>query len=446
MQLKTYFRTLVLILNLGCGSFAGATLTLVDYSRYVYTVDETDKSNVKLYAGMTSTSCSSTSTTTTCDSCASSSTVRATSACNTKQINPNLLFKVSIKSDKSDLFKGGNSVYVKFAETEVARTFDSNQFAANKTMDVYITWSALCAAAVSGNTGCTSSFSEKSLFVGIGTSSSSFSESVKFTISFRYVGTSEFQSFHPECSDARTYESFCYFYVFPGDEKVYLQTTVQSAGSNKVLDLSGATVSDVADASGMSYSGLRVFYEASNSYSSIKLNSPSVDFLFNGTSLSSNKVSGLTNGQQYVFLTAPIDQGGNITLFTNPQDSELCSATDNACLQSPYTDSRGYFSQTAIPNKVVGLLDSEKCFIATAAYGSPMDPQVEAFREFRDRFLMTHTVGRYFVDLYYQFSPPLAEWIYQSEDRRAVARYLLWPLSQLVQWMNQSAVNNKWVL
>ena len=38
------------------------------------------------------------------------------------------------------------------------------------------------------------------------------------------------------------------------------------------------------------------------------------------------------------------------------------------------------------------------CFIATAAYGSPMEP-------FRDRFMLANTAGKTFVHLYYSYSP-----------------------------------------
>jgi len=69
----------------------------------------------------------------------------------------------------------------------------------------------------------------------------------------------------------------------------------------------------------------------------------------------------------------------------------------------------------------------EGCFIATAAFGSDMQPDVLALRKFRDRFLMPAPLGRSLVRLYYGASPPLARAIRGSDTVRKGVRDLLRP-------------------
>jgi len=71
------------------------------------------------------------------------------------------------------------------------------------------------------------------------------------------------------------------------------------------------------------------------------------------------------------------------------------------------------------------------CFVATAAYGSGMAPEVETLRNFRDRFLVGNPAGRAFVALYYRVSPPLAAVIARSPALRSGARFALAPAVML---------------
>ena len=68
------------------------------------------------------------------------------------------------------------------------------------------------------------------------------------------------------------------------------------------------------------------------------------------------------------------------------------------------------------------------CFIATAAYGSALEPQVVLLRKFRDLRLLTNGPGRAFVAWYYQHSPPAANFIARYELLRLGARAALLPL------------------
>jgi hypothetical protein len=68
------------------------------------------------------------------------------------------------------------------------------------------------------------------------------------------------------------------------------------------------------------------------------------------------------------------------------------------------------------------------CFIATAAYGSLLEPHVRLLCRFRDRFLLTNGPGKIFVKYYYKYSPPAAHFISRRAVLRALVRVFLLPL------------------
>jgi len=68
------------------------------------------------------------------------------------------------------------------------------------------------------------------------------------------------------------------------------------------------------------------------------------------------------------------------------------------------------------------------CFIATASYGSCKAKEVNTLRAFRDQHLEKNALGRTFIELYYRYSPPTAEFISDKPALRAVVRFLLKPL------------------
>jgi subtilisin family serine protease len=125
----------------------------------------------------------------------------------------------------------------------------------------------------------------------------------------------------------------------------------------------------------------------------------------------------LTGGRVNAYKALLVAQGESIGLSTVENDS--CGEPD------PPNISPDRFNGD-------GGSGGGKCFIATAAYGSIMHPYVIALREFRDRHLLTNSLGRILVDLYYTYSPPVADIIKDNEHLRLITRILLAPAIMFV--------------
>ena len=68
------------------------------------------------------------------------------------------------------------------------------------------------------------------------------------------------------------------------------------------------------------------------------------------------------------------------------------------------------------------------CFVATAAWGRLMAPEVAAMRKVRDRLRPASTMFAVATDLYYRSGPAAAEVLRRSDTARALVRRLLGPV------------------
>ena len=78
-------------------------------------------------------------------------------------------------------------------------------------------------------------------------------------------------------------------------------------------------------------------------------------------------------------------------------------------------------------NKEASVSVPSMCFIATASYGLDSG-EVGSLCRFRDECLQTNALGRAFVKAYYTVSPPIADFISESEPLKACVRLALKPL------------------
>ncbi len=113
---------------------------------------------------------------------------------------------------------------------------------------------------------------------------------------------------------------------------------------------------------------------------------------------------------------------------------------------SSTTTTNGTTAQEVIYGNQLSFRTNDACFIATAAFGSPLAPHIEVLSQFRDKYLKTTELGVKFVHAYYHFSPPLADFISQSSLMRFVVRLLLLPLVGFSYFMVNFSIQLKVIL
>jgi hypothetical protein len=121
-----------------------------------------------------------------------------------------------------------------------------------------------------------------------------------------------------------------------------------------------------------------------------------------------------------VNLVAAADDGYEFTKWTGgvATIADVNAATITITMNGDYSITANFEEEAPGP----------ACFIATAAYGTPMVEEIEILREFRDEYLLTNPVGKSLVDFYYSVSPPIAEFIAEHPSLKPIVRASLVPV------------------
>lgn len=417
MAVKSIF---ISVLFLPLFAVAGTISNLVVDSNTASLVDDSaDK--LRVVGGFAGECTTDTPTATaTCDSCLEIPDLCTTTryACNRKTVHANLNLSFTFTVDQ---VPDGSRILVKMDDTEIPLPSGnaSTTLSANSSLFVKIPWGSICTEADGTLSGdyCYGSFA-KDLFIGVSNGSeSSFSSSETVRIVYRGIDPTDASvaDFHTYCAtDSVVVDSgqgFCRFNVFPGDKKVYVEN----------LQRASATPTGALE---VAWNAVRFYFEpnfsgdpctinpATSAYADIDI----VDKVNVETTLVSNKVDGLTNEVDYGFLMSTVDEAQNVTFFTDSADFDTNI-------------------HTARPGEVVGLLDSEKCFVATAAYGTELDPEIEILRKFRSNVLLKTEWGQKFVSWYYLNSPAWAHTIEKHPWLKSVVRAALWPIVSFLKWI-----------
>jgi hypothetical protein len=154
-----------------------------------------------------------------------------------------------------------------------------------------------------------------------------------------------------------------------------------------------------------------------------------------------------------------IEENGKVLIFngknTLSNEMSIDHVSNDQLLRYSYTENKWYIvakEGKSVNSKNIGLFalaskdkitvtnsDSGEssgggCFIATAAYGSYLQKDVQLLRIFRDKYLLTNEFGKSFVDSYYNYSPSIANYIAQHDYLRTVVRWVLTGVISIIKY------------
>ena len=150
----------------------------------------------------------------------------------------------------------------------------------------------------------------------------------------------------------------------------------------------------------------------------------SVTITFNGNLLDGvyDGDKKLVEGQDYVLSDIVKDGTTTVSAICTIKNSYLMTLPKEQTTKLTFDFDKGNDSELSV---TVPKLD--ECFIATAAFGSKLQPAVALLRQFRDQCLLTNRLGTKFVNFYYKNSPPIAQFIAGNDTLRGIVRGLLLP-------------------
>lgn len=420
MLQRSLILTLLFLVFCFVQNLHAASFEIINATGGSYT--ETDSSgNITLYGGLAGT-CASPSSTSTCNTCTDTSVPPV--ACNPTAINGTLNIGITVRTGTA-IPVAGAKVRV-YTETSSANrvqigldgTIPATAASSTVTIPVTFNWGNICqndsrfsnttcVVASPGPSNGTAFETARKIVIGIDENGDGDidedDEIETMPVKYHYLDSTQASVSQQSVCTATDNSKLgaCGFALdVGGDEKLFMRDVI----------LSSSTPLVPADAP--EWYGVAFFYQDQT-----------------GQALTPGNVSTGTNPPIIkTYDTTDYSIDATLNGFTNYHDYCLIMGNINKSQNIFYLTTGGVSADNCgTPSEVVGLLDDKSCFISTAAFGSDMALEVETFRQFRNHFLIPYDFGRDFIKAYYEFSPPAANFIAQSEVLRFAARVLLYP-------------------
>lgn len=379
-------------------SFAAITINSVNgASNYDIIVNNSNSSEELapiIYGGLAGSDCSGSGTTTsTCNSCALATNPSGDMSCNESRVFGDLKLTIYYKSDSASGFPLASTGDAD--NTTITPTERSSSTSQGAQVFASFNWDVICNAVAGANCQAITGSHYKILRVGIDADNDGILTSSEDYVSIKFIVSKPAVGNITDCNNPSGVTGVCGLVVFPGDQKVYIDALGWTQiPPNLAVDPSIGI---------FKFNQVKIMYGESANEAIPSGTSTNLNLLDNGMSVTPNIVDGLTNGTTYHFRFGSVDAAGNL--------SNVSTGT-----------------QTAEPSQTAGLLAEDiNCFIATAAFGSTLDPRIESLRSFRNLYLLNSDFGKYLVKIYYNFSPQLAEKIHGSALLKTLAQAFVWP-------------------
>lgn len=405
------FAPIALFLSLSAHAAVPAVDTVGGASNYTTT------GTVTIYGGLAG-DCTGTDTSLVCNSCTTAGVATCGAnapfcPCNSARIWDGLIVRINLKAV-------ANNTYNAVAQLASGNNTNTNFPAVtplNGGSYINFRWTDICNAAGSTN-GCTAaglpSGGTVTVRIALDKDSSGTVSTGDEPVEVTFKLLSPTAAYEVMGQTGNSNEGIDGFVPYPGDEKIKLE---DPHGSSTFPLLNYSTKA----------TAIRVYF-SDTSLANAQPGDPEyapVDLRLNTAGdLDNSVVDGLTNDTLYYFRIALLDEANNVVQYfpdqNNVDASCLLTPTDPGVTQCPYV---------ATPSQVLGLLTKDfNCFIATAAYGSTLEPKLNILREFRHKFLLRNPYGLKFVQWYYEYGPYAARYIHDKPLLRAMTRGLLWPV------------------